>query len=247
MQEDNPYKHRASPPPQPTDLALIPGTLFPQKFSLYKTRSRTSPLSYRHLYKIGVHHENFLYAVKLHSSHKPHTVLFSGPSEDYPVIATGVQHGIFRRYSTIEFPSDEPGKAPRSAQMVWKFSGLKRKRVFDHDIQGRRETFAWRHSRNETVSQLAEGRQWRGNRGWKLMRPLPGGHEELVLAFAYAGWSKSHKCITFRFFGSAADGALGGEWALMAVFTGLRLWDQQERDDSSAAVSSSGAATCAAC
>lgn len=103
----------------------------------------------------------------------------------------------------------------------------------------RAESFEWRRSNSPAVAGLG-GR----SQGWKLVRlssevlPPPGrsgltaagdGHE-VVAVCAHAVMSLS-KLWKFAFAGTGASGVLGERWAVMAVVTGLMIWDLESRSN----------------
>ncbi|KAK7734221.1 hypothetical protein SLS53_007869 [Cytospora paraplurivora] len=110
--------------------------------------------------------------------------------------------------------------------------------------QRRKESFEWRRSNSLAVAGLG-GR----SQGWKLVRlssevpphdpaalaaavlgggPPSGDGCEVVAVCAQAVMSMT-KLWKFAFVGTGSSGALGERWAVMAVVTGLAIWDQESR------------------
>ncbi|ROW13987.1 hypothetical protein VPNG_04098 [Cytospora leucostoma] len=112
--------------------------------------------------------------------------------------------------------------------------------------RSRKESFEWRRSSSPAVAGLG-GR----SQGWKLVRlsgevpphdpsalaaavlgsgPRSGGDDgcEVVAVCAQAVMSMT-KLWKFAFLGTGVSGALGERWAVMAVVTGLAIWDQESR------------------
>ncbi|KAF3763217.1 hypothetical protein M406DRAFT_73841 [Cryphonectria parasitica EP155] len=94
----------------------------------------------------------------------------------------------------------------------------------------RPEKFEWRYSRGLAVRTL--GRR----SGYKLVRLATdagsaggelatGGGEVVAVLTTHSGHSPWNKAAKFRFQGSGAQGILGERWQLMAVMTGIGIWD----------------------
>lgn len=221
---------------------------FPPAFSLYRESG------FGRSYMIGVHQNQPLYAVSIHSgwSGQPDVVLHSGASDRLPPLA-GVDANAFGRSATVDLPP-LPGSGLAGSQERLEMSGA----GFGHASQlfsievgtaggggggGPRERFEWRHSHGAEVDRLG-GR----GQGWKLVRldsdaaagGLRGGAQfargaartsdglEVVAVWANASMSMS-KELNFQFLGSGESGVLGERWAVMAVITALRIFDKEKK------------------
>lgn len=99
------------------------------------------------------------------------------------------------------------------------------------DGQGtREESFEWRFTTGPVVGPLGR------HAGLKLVRLATdvtgpghvehgGGEAVAVLAPSGARWRKT---AAFQFLGSGAQGMLGDEWEVLAVLTGVGLWDKHK-------------------
>lgn len=121
----------------------------------------------------------------------------------------------------IPWPSST---APNSSEVTW-----------------RKEPYEWRRSNSYAVGGLGGSSQ-----GWKLVRlsnelppggltmsgsgpPSGDGHE--VVAVCTNAVMSMTKLWKFSFLGTGLSGALGERWAVMAVMTGLVIWDRDSRRD----------------
>lgn len=106
-------------------------------------------------------------------------------------------------------------------------------------VTWRKEAYEWRPSNSLAVSGLGGSSQ-----GWKLVRlanelppgglavagsgpPSGDGHE--VVAVCTNAVMSMTKLWKFSFLGTGVSGALGERWAVMAVVTGLVIWDRDNR------------------
>lgn len=102
-----------------------------------------------------------------------------------------------------------------------------------------KEAYEWRRSNSLAIGGLGGASQ-----GWKLVRladelppgglsvagtgpPSGDGHE--VVAVCTAAVMSMTKLWKFCFLGTGVSGALGERWAVMAVVTGLILWNRENR------------------
>ncbi|KAI1257037.1 hypothetical protein MGN70_000075 [Eutypa lata] len=217
---------------------------FPPSFGLYVD----SVLSRK--FVLGEHQSQPLYAVSVHVgwSGQPSTVLHNGPSTKHPPLAAA-DASTFGSSSTVDLPPLPQQEQQQQQQERLKSAGglcFNKKMRFAVEVGGHRETFEWRHSRGPEVAALGGS-----HAGWKLVRlstdaPDGGGGGgggaatfvqggakssdglEVVAVWANARMSLT-KQLQFQFLGSGAGGILGERWALMAVITALRMWDQERR------------------
>ncbi|KAI0882451.1 uncharacterized protein GGS22DRAFT_191038 [Annulohypoxylon maeteangense] len=242
------------PPPQP--LPQIPRQ-FPPAFNMY----RASGLGNRH-YTLGEHQKTPVYAISLHSglSGQPDVVLHNGPQSSLPPLAAAEKSAWSSRGTVYlpPLPGAAVGKKGAAEERFENGGGLGH-RTFSFAVEvgggggvGQREMFEWRHSKGGAVKGL-DGRSG----GWKLVRLAMGppvgvdgagfvqGVErgsdgrEVVAVWAGASGSLS-KILKFQFLGSGASGLLGERWAIMAVMTGLKIWDIERRARQAASASSGG-------
>lgn len=111
----------------------------------------------------------------------------------------------------------------------------------ENGITWRKEPYEWRRSNSYAVGGLGGSSQ-----GWKLVRmsnelppgglavagsgpPSGDGHE--VVAVCTNAVMSMTKLWKFSFLGTGLSGALGERWAVMAVMTGLVIWDRDSRRD----------------
>lgn len=108
-------------------------------------------------------------------------------------------------------------------------------------VTWRKEAYEWRRSNSYAVGGLGGSSQ-----GWKLVRlcnalppgglavagsgPPSGDGHEVVAVCANAVMSMT-KLWKFSFLGTGLSGVLGERWAVMAVMTGLVIWDRDSRRD----------------
>ncbi|KAI1471556.1 uncharacterized protein F4812DRAFT_467593 [Daldinia caldariorum] len=224
---------------------------FPPAFNMY--------IESRQHYHIGEHQAAPLYAVTLarpvlfSSSSRPDVLLHCGPSHQSPALAA-VERVGFDRCLTVTLP---PLLVAGSGSGAGAGAGVQERVetptgfgdgpytfVVEAGPGQRREAFAWRRSRGETVEALG-GRA----SGWKLVRlrtDAPSGLEgpgravfagggacagdgkEVVAVWAWATMSLTKK-LRFRFLGSGVSGVLGERWAVMAVATALWIFERERR------------------
>lgn len=108
-------------------------------------------------------------------------------------------------------------------------------------LSWRKEPYEWRRSNSYAVGGLGGSSQ-----GWKLVRlanelppgglavagsgpPSGDGHE--VVAVCTNAVMSMTKLWKFSFLGTGLSGVLGERWAVMAVMTGLVIWDRDSRRD----------------
>ncbi|ROW05173.1 hypothetical protein VSDG_00593 [Cytospora chrysosperma] len=221
---------------------------FPPAFNLYR-----NAFSGRAAFSLGEHQTTPIYAVTAWSgwSAQASLVLHNGPSEDHPPLASVAYDSSGRRMDVHLPPLPGRAAAPVSVQVP---SAVRAKVVFSVEIPWpgpagapaspasyRRESFEWRRSNSLAISSLG-GR----SQGWKLVRlsnelppggltvagsgPPAGDGHEVVAICAQAVMSMS-KLWKFAFTGTGVSGALGERWAVMAVVTGLVIWDQESRNN----------------
>lgn len=111
-----------------------------------------------------------------------------------------------------------------------------------NNITWHKEAYEWRRSKTHAVAGLGGA-----SHGWKLVRlsdalppgglavagsgPPSGDGHEVVAVCANAGGLTMTKLFRFAFLGTGLSGVLGERWAVMAVVTGLVIWDRDSRRD----------------
>lgn len=212
---------------------------FPPAFNLYRDALAARPSSF----SLGEHQSSPIYAVTSWSgwSAQASLVLHNGPTEDYPPLASVTYGSPARRMDVFLPPLPGRPPAPASVQVP---GAMRARFAFSVEVPlpgagagvYRAESFEWRRSNSPAVGSLG-GR----SQGWKLVRlsnelppgaggrgPPSGDGHEVVAVCAHAVMSMS-KLWKFAFTGTGASGALGERWAVMAVITGLVIWDQESR------------------
>ncbi|KAK1980677.1 hypothetical protein LZ30DRAFT_594283 [Colletotrichum cereale] len=222
--------HPSSPgPPVPPPLQVA--RQFPPAFNVYtQSFSRTMIL--------GEHQNQPSYAMSLHSglSSSPPIVLHSGPTNTSPPLASVEYHSFSSRMSITlpPAPRGSPGGAPvvdLESKMDFPSSSYHFAMGVGPDCE-RLEQFQWRPSSGEAIAML-DGR----SRGWKLVRLAQSAGpaafrgsdgKEVVAVWTDAGMSLS-KQAKFAFIGSGLTGELGERWAVMAVISGLAIFERQRQ------------------
>ncbi|KAK2040672.1 hypothetical protein LZ31DRAFT_557654 [Colletotrichum somersetense] len=226
-QTPHPPSPRPPMPPPPPQVARQ----FPPAFNVYtQSFSRTMIL--------GEHQNQPNYAMSLHSglSSSPPIVLHSGPTNTSPPLASVEYHSFSTRMSIMLPPA--PIGSPGGAPVI----DLEPKRDFPSSSYyfamgvgpncERLEQFHWRPSSGEAIAML-DGR----SRGWKLIRLAqsagPGAFKgsdgkEVVAVWTDAQMSLS-KQAKFAFIGSGLTGELGERWAVMAVISGLAIFERERQ------------------
>ncbi|KKY38251.1 hypothetical protein UCDDA912_g01568 [Diaporthe ampelina] len=223
---------------------------FPPAFNLYRD---AFPGPVQRPCFLGEHQATPLYSV---TAGWAGLVLHNGPSDDHAPLAT-VAYGPAARRMAVSLPP-LPGRAPGPALSVHTPTVMDPTFAFVVAVPSpgstatrataatatttttyRNEKFEWRRSASDAVAGLG-GR----SHGWKLVRlsnelpaggmavagsgpPSGDGHE--VVAVCTAAAMSVSKLWKFTFLGTGLSGALGEQWAVMAVITGLVTWDQDRR------------------
>ncbi|KAI1122716.1 hypothetical protein F5Y10DRAFT_253370 [Nemania abortiva] len=216
---------------------------------------------------LGERKEDPLFAVRMHSgfTKNPDLVLYDGPSDKSPILATATHESIWKPSSVLTVSAHE-GVAYDSGKQTVKMAAHSSFRHwtyrFTADVgvgkETRREEFEWRSSHGSEVKEL-DGNRW----GWKLVRlssqPLGGGGGratralgstsdglEVVAAWAHnASFSRS-KTLKFQLMGSALTGMLGERGAVLALVSALRIWWIEINSASAASSSAAASASVAA-
>lgn len=222
---------------------------FPPAFNLYRDAFPGGPRSYF----LGEHQVTPLYSVTAGwtaAAGGSSLVLHNGPSDDHAPLAT-VAYDLTGRHMRVSLPSlpgrnrSEPvglqtptfmsAKFGFTVEIPWPAGGPNGATAY------RKESFEWRRSNSLAIGGLG-GR----SQGWKLVRlsnelppgglavsgsgpPAGDGHE--VVAVCTDAVMSMTKLFKFSFLGTGLSGALGERWAVMAVTTGLVIWDQERRRD----------------
>ncbi|OHE95029.1 hypothetical protein CORC01_09686 [Colletotrichum orchidophilum] len=225
---------RVSPGPGPSSGPQV-ARQFPPAFNVYsQSFSRTMLL--------GEHQHQPFYGLSIHSglSSSPPIVLHSGPSDNFPPLASVEYHSFSSRMSITlpPAPTRTPGGAP-IIELESKTDFPSSSYIFAIGVGPnceRLEQFEWRTSSGEAIAALG-GR----SRGWKLVRlaqSVPqnagpgafrgGDGNEIVAVWTDAGMSMT-KEAKFAFVGSGLTGELGERWAIMAVISGLAIFERQRQ------------------
>lgn len=176
-------------------------------------------------------------------------VLHNGPTDDHPPLATAAYDPSGRRTVDVNLPplpgrgGSQPITVPLPARMS-KTMGFRVEVPWpgrpggDGATVWRNEAYEWRPSTGVVVSGLGGS-----SRGWKLVRlspevppgatgggtgPPSGDGFEVVAVCTTAVMSMT-KLWKFCFLGTGVSGALGERWAVMAVITGLVIWDWENK------------------
>ena len=236
-------------------------TKFPPTMNGYFTWKLTST------FYMGPSNEERLFAVTTHSnvfSSKPSVVLYNGPTDKHPTLATFKADKWGRtRPGTISLPGSSgtsyahdieelmtPSSSSHHTSSVWSFEAPIGGKT------GTRQRFEWRSTHGTEIKQLATGHSY----GWKLVRiagpasnSSAGGRRkerdlgytsdglEIVAILAHnASWSMT-KGFRFAFMGTGLTGTLGEIWEIMTLISALQLWywDEQKAAASTAAVAAS--------
>ncbi|KAI0097178.1 hypothetical protein GGR51DRAFT_541674 [Nemania sp. FL0031] len=232
---------------------------FPPALNAYMGLAKT--------FHLGEKKEKPLFAVRMHSgfTKNPDLVLYDGPSDKGPILATATHKSVWKSTSIITVPTRE-GVAHDSEnqriEMPVHTSFGHRTFTFTANVgvgkETRCEEFEWRSSRGSEVKEL-DGNKW----GWKLVRlssrTLGGGGErasrvlgstsdglEVVAAWAQNNSFSMTKVFKFQLMGSALNGMLGERGAVLALMTALRIWWIEMNSATAAGASSSAAASSAA-
>jgi hypothetical protein len=188
---------------------------------------------------LGEHQDQPIYALTTHTgwSGNPDVVLHTTTDKKSPPLATA-KFRTFSNDTMIVLPPPPRGGTSRDGELVLHGSTFLRTFSFSFDVPGpdsqlRAEPFEWRHSKGQDVGQLAS--VW--GTGWKLVR-LAGQGKEIV-AVCTMGPASLSKTFCFKFLGAGETGALGERWAVMAVISGISIWERDRRAKNKAAGSMS--------
>lgn len=219
---------------------------FPPLLNLYRD---PFPGALQRRYFIGEHQNTPLYAVGAWSGWpvvQSSLMLHNGPSEDFAPLAT-VSYDSWGRRMDVTVPP-LPGRnngdtisvqAPGMMTTAFRFHVEVPWPDGNGGVLWRKEAYEWRRSNSLAVAGLAGS-----NTGWKLVRltnelppggvtvagsgpPSRDGHE--VVAVCTNAVMSMTKLWKFCFLGTGVSGALGERWAVMAVTTGLAIWDREHR------------------
>lgn len=223
---------------------------FPPAFNLYRDAFPGGQRSYF----LGEHQATPLYSVTAGwaaAASGASLVLHNGPSDDHAPLGTAA-YGPAGRRMAVSLPP-LPGRPPGPAYSVHTPTVMDATFDFVVEIPSpaatatgttttyQNEKFEWRRSSSGAVGGLG-GRA----HGWKLVRlrnelppggmavagsgpPSGDGHE--VVAVCTESVMSVSKLWKFSFLGTGLSGALGEQWAVMAVVTGLVIWDFDRRRD----------------
>ncbi|KAI0467411.1 hypothetical protein F4859DRAFT_494337 [Xylaria cf. heliscus] len=216
------------------------GVKFPPTLNAY------FPMAFTKTFHLGERKEAPSFAVRMHSgfTKNPELVLYNGPSEKDPILATANYESLWKSKTTLLTVPAREGKLhddeSQSVKMACHWSLKHQTFTFAADIgvgkETRREEFEWRSSHGNEVREL-DGYKW----GWKLVRlssePLGGGGEratrasgstsdglEVVAVWAHNNSMSMTKAFKFQFIGSALNGMLGERGAALALISAIRIW-----------------------
>lgn len=223
---------------------------FPPAFNLYRD---AFPGAQR-TYFLGEHQSTPLYSVTAGwaaTASGASLILHNGPSDDHAPLGTAAYAPAGRRMAVSLPPL--PGRPPQPPYSVHTPTVMDPTFSFVVEIPSsnpapgaaattyHNEKFEWRRSSSGAVGGLG-GRA----HGWKLVRlsnelppggmavagsgpPSGDGHE--VVAVCTESVMSVSKMWKFSFLGTGLSRALGEQWAVMAVLTGLVIWDNDRRRD----------------
>lgn len=232
---------------------------FPPAFNLYRDAFPGGAL--QRSWFLGEHQATPLYAVTVGwaaAASGASLVLHNGPSDDHAPLGTAA-YGPAGRRMAVSLPPLFPGRPPQPPHAVHTPTVMDPTFWFVVEIPDgpaagvggaaaaaaattyHQEKFEWRRSSSAAVGGLG-GRA----HGWKLVRycnvlpdggisvagsgpPSGDGHE--VVAVCTANMLTVSKLWKFSFMGTGLSGALGEQWATMAVVTGLVTWDHDRKRD----------------
>ncbi|GAW19631.1 hypothetical protein ANO14919_091190 [Xylariales sp. No.14919] len=197
-------------------------------------------------FHLGETKDTPLLAARMHSglTKNPELVLYDGPSDKGPILATATSQSLFRSNSLITIPAQEGVDHDSASQEVimscpkmgrgngtYKFTAK-----VGVGKETRSEEFEWRSSHGSEVREL-DGYRW----GWKLVRlsssTADGGGEratralgstsdglEVVAAWAHNNSMSMSKAFKFQLMGSALTGMLGDRGATVCLITAMRIY-----------------------
>ncbi|CAI7594331.1 unnamed protein product [Penicillium glandicola] len=195
-------------------------------------------------FHLGPTADEKLYAVSTHATvlnSKPSVVLYDGPTNKHPVMATA--HGSQHENDIVE--QVVPGGSLKHLSPSYTFE------ICVGPKGTTPERFEWRKSQGNEIKELAAGLSY----GWKLVRlagPVNsvGGSRkerdrgytsdglEIVALIAHnASWSMT-KGFRFAFMGTGLTGTMGENWEIVVVISALQMWfiDVQAASATTAAV-----------
>ncbi|KAI0453337.1 hypothetical protein F5B21DRAFT_479666 [Xylaria acuta] len=239
------------------------GLRFPPTLNAYLKMAFTKT------FHLGEKKEAPSFAVRMHSgfTKNPELVLYNGPSEKDPILATATHESVWKSTTTLLTVPAREGvlhdDESQGVKMHCHWSLKHKSYTFRADVgvgkETRREEFEWRSSHGNEVREL-DGYKW----GWKLVRlssePLGSGGGratrasgstsdglEVVAVWAHNNSMSMSKAFKFQFMGSALNGMLGERGAALALISALRIWSLEINSAaaSSAAASSAAAAVAA--
>lgn len=236
------------PPPQ-TFNQLLPtiNRQFPPAINLYRDVPFPSSVATQRRLFLGEHQFPALYFVSLHPGG---LALHNGPSEDYPPLATvAFTDPQLGRRVDVRLPPLGPPPTPNPPIALTLTRGHPPVFTFRVEVPSfagvaggfRQERFEWRRSNASRAVGVLGGSAV----GWELVRlanelppagraagagtgPPSGDGHEVVAACTSAVLSMT-KLWKFAFLGTGLCGALGERWAVMAVVSGVVLWDRDQR------------------
>lgn len=220
---------------------------FPPAFNLYRDAFPGAQRSYF----LGEHQATPLYSVTVGwaaTASGASLILHNGPSDDHAPLGTA-SYGAAGYRMAVSLPP-LPGRAPRPPYSVHTPTVMDPTFGFVVEVPDHpgatggaatyhNEGFEWRRSSSGAVGGLGGHAH-----GWKLVRlsnelppggmavagsgpPSGDGHE--VVAVCTAAMMSVSKLWKLSFLGTGLSGALGEQWAVMAVLTGLVTWDHDRK------------------
>ncbi|KAI9152059.1 hypothetical protein HJFPF1_09282 [Paramyrothecium foliicola] len=176
--------------------------------------------------QLGEHKDAPLYCADLPGGWYGDVILYNGPDTDSPPLAKGRQSGMGNT-TKITLPPLGPGYPPLEEDLRSTASMTAQKYAFAIPTgpQGYPQQFEWRTTHGEEIRQLGES-----SHGWKLVWLNRNGPEEIVALWAGASIHRHmslSKAAAFKFVNRGATGEFGDAWALMTVFTFIRLWQKK--------------------
>ncbi|KAI1748625.1 hypothetical protein F4782DRAFT_346640 [Xylaria castorea] len=234
------------------------GVKFPPTLNAYLQMAFTKT------FYLGEKKEAPSFAVRMHSgfTKNPELVLYNGPSEKDPILATATHESMWKSMATLLTVPAREGvlhdNESQKVKMPCHWSLKHQTYTFTADVgvgkETRREEFEWRSSHGNEVREL-DGYKW----GWKLVRlsgePVGSGGDrvtrasgstsdghEIVAVWAHNNSMSMTKAFKFQFMGSALNGMLGERGAVMALISALRIWSLELNTAAASSSAGSGAA-----
>ncbi len=192
------------------------GFRLPNAFKLYMDRSWGKIKLH-----IGQSRSQPIYYISVPGGWYGNLIMHNGPTVDAPPLASAISHGKTSNRTTMTLPP--LGLKQASVQVAFEMESWHKDVYTFHAPVGRGQAravyqFEWKRSSRDEVKDLGES-----GSGWKLVRS--DGTDEILAVWADASFSRT-KAAAFKFLNSAANGALGDAWSILATLTFIKLWQK---------------------